>query len=218
MEDPEKRPLPGEVGESISADVSLYRPDSLGLGGPEVSFDLSIPIRATLEAERIPHLVAPCADINDPALVRILKSREEAVFIYSGFGGVILRKEVLSIGKNFLHVHGGFLPAFKGSTTNYFSLLVEDSIGASAIFMNEAIDCGPVLLRRRFSPPLDRTQIDHVVDAAARAQVLVETLQNYVEGGEWNVELPDNLGGDTYYIIHPVLKHIAMLATGASDD
>ena len=41
----------------------------------------------------------------------------------------------LNIEKKFLHVHGGYLPDYKGSTTNYYSLINENTIGASAIFL-----------------------------------------------------------------------------------
>jgi methionyl-tRNA formyltransferase len=111
-------------------------------------------------------------------------------------------------------VHGGYLPDYKGSTTNYYSLIVENTLGASAIFLSEEIDSGPVLLRREFPPPANRQAIDHIYDSGARAKVLVETLKNYMKCGGWEFELPANIGGETYYIIHPVLKHIAILDKG----
>jgi methionyl-tRNA formyltransferase len=77
--------------------------------------------------------------------------------------------------------------------------------------LNEEIDSGPVLLRRKFPPPANRQAIDHIYDSAARAKVLIQTLQDYVKSGSWHFEFPVNAGGETYYIIHPVLKHIAIL-------
>ena len=50
----------------------------------------------------------------------------------------------------FLHIHGGYVPAFKGSTTNYYSLLAEGQLGASAIFLTEDLDSGPKLHRQKF--------------------------------------------------------------------
>ena len=144
-------------------------------------------------------------------MVESIHQRSESTFIYSGFGGVLLRKNILSTGKYFLHVHGGYLPDYKGSTTNYYSLIVENTLGASSIFMNEEIDSGPVLRRQKFPPPLNGKKIDHIYDSGARAKVLVDTLRNYVNFGRWEFELPANTGGETYYIIHPVLKHIAIL-------
>ena len=59
---------------------------------------------------------------------RKLKEAGPEIIIYSGYGGVILKEKVLSQGKKFLHVHGGFLPQYKGSTTNYYSILNEGYI------------------------------------------------------------------------------------------
>ena len=127
----------------------------------------------------------------------------------------MLKDKILDAGKKFLHIHGGYLPDYKGSTTNYYSLIDENTIGASAIFLTKEIDCGPILLRKKFSPPKDRTEIDHNSDSEARAKVLIECLQNYVNSGSWEYELENNHGGETFYIIHPVLKHLAILSKSA---
>jgi methionyl-tRNA formyltransferase len=179
----------------------------------EVRFDPALPVKAVLERSGIPHAVSPTSDINDPTVVRAIGERSEPVFIYSGFGGVLLKQDLLATGKRFLHAHGGYLPDFKGSTTNYYSLLAENTFGASSLFLSAEIDSGPVLLRRKYPPPPDRRQIDHVYDSAARALVLIETLRNHAESGTWRFELPENSAGETYYIIHPVLKHIGILAS-----
>jgi methionyl-tRNA formyltransferase len=204
--------LPGQTGASgTPAD-----PDAVGHGEDcwsHARFDPGLPARAVLDRCGIPYAVSESADINDTAVVRAIGERPESVFVFSGFGGVLLRQDILATGKRFLHVHGGYLPDFKGSTTNYFSLLAENTFGASSLFLSAEIDSGPVLLRRKFPPPPDRTKIDHVYDSAARALVLIETLQNYVSSGSWQFELPENSAGEIYYIIHPVLKHIAILGS-----
>lgn len=178
---------------------------------PEADFDPAAPLRPWLERLGLPYEVSGSRDINDPAVVALIARAAPQVLVYSGYGGALLRDAVLATGKRFLHVHGGYLPDFKGSTTNYFSLLAEGSIGASAIFLTAEIDCGPVIRRRRFAPPVLRARIDHVYDSAARARVLVDTLEVWRRDGDWTFELADNGGGDTYYIIHPVLKHLAIL-------
>ena len=150
-------------------------------------------------------------DINSDEVITKIANRVEKVFIFSGFGGVLLKEKILDSGKKFLHIHGGYLPDYKGSTTNYYSLINDNAIGASAIFLTKEIDCGPILLRKKFPPPKDRTEIDHSTDSEARAEVLIECLQNYVHSGSWEYELENNLGGETFYIIHPVLKHLAIL-------
>lgn len=210
LEHSSDKPLPGQIDNSQSnrkSDIAVETDECWS----EAHFDSNQPIRVLLDELGISYEVSTCKDINDPFVVEAIRRRTETVFIYSGFGGVLLRKDVLSTGKHFLHVHGGYLPDYKGSTTNYYSLIVENTLGASAIFMSAEIDCGPVLLRRKFPPPANRQAIDHIYDSGARAKVLVETLQNYLKCGGWEYELPTNFGGETYYIIHPVLKHIAII-------
>ena len=162
----------------------------------------------------IEYEISPNSDINSNEVLTIISNRVEPVFIFSGFGGVLLGDDVLSSGKKFLHIHGGYLPDYKGSTTNYYSLINENTIGASSMFLTKEIDCGPVLLRKKFSPPENRTEIDHIYDSEARAKVLIETLEYYVESGSFNFELENNKGGETFYIIHPVLKHLSILQGG----
>ena len=164
-----------------------------------------------LEKANIQYDIAPNSDINSSEVVGMISNRPEPVFIFSGFGGVLLHNNILEVGKKFLHVHGGYLPNYKGSTTNYYSLIEENTIGASSIFLTKEIDCGPVLIRRKFPAPKDRTKLDHIYDSEARSKVLIETANNYVKSGSWDFELENNLGGETFYIIHPVLKHLAIL-------
>lgn len=204
------RLLPSFVIVLENRDGSLL-PGQLQIKGETVSA-----LDEVLATAGIPYVRASSRDINDPSVVDEILVRPESVFIYSGFGGVLVGKTVLATGKRFLHIHGGYLPDFKGSTTNYFSLLAEDEMGASAIFLTEQIDSGPVICRKKYPPPTQREQIDHVVDSEVRADVLIETLRSFQRTGEWRFELEENSGGETYYVIHPLLKHIAILAGEAS--
>ena len=207
------KPLPGQLDKSQSNRGSERIIEDEECWS-DAHFDSTQPIKVLLDELGISYEVSTSKDINDPTVVNIIRRRAETTFIYSGFGGALLRKNVLSTGKYFLHVHGGYLPDYKGSTTNYYSLIMENTLGASAIFLSEEIDSGPVLLRREFPPPANRQAIVHIYDSGARAKVLVETLKNYLKCSGWEFELPANVGGETYYIIHPVLKHIAILDTG----
>ena len=168
-----------------------------------------------LSGAKIDFDVAPNSDINSEILIKIIENRPEKVFVFSGYGGVILKEKILESGKKFLHVHGGYLPFYKGSTTNYYSLINENIIGASAIFLTKDIDSGPILLRKKFSSPKNRIEIDHNADSEARAKVLIECLKNYLHFGYWKYDLKDNNGGETFYIIHPVLKHLAIMSKEA---
>jgi len=163
-----------------------------------------------IEKNNIPYDIAPSVDINSDEILSLLSQRKEEVFIFSGFGGVILGENILNSNKKFLHVHGGYLPDYKGSTTNYYSLINENLVGASSIFLSKKIDSGPVLYRKKFAAPHDRTQIDHVYDSKVRSEVLIETLKNYIKHEKWHFESENNNSGEVYYIIHPMLKHLAI--------
>ena len=177
----------------------------------EVNNNLLEPIQVTMEASTVEYEQLETTNIHDLTVIKSIQERPETIFIYSGYGGVILRKELFLTGKKFLHVHGGYLPEYKGSTTSYYSLIIDNNIGASSIFLDKEIDSGPLLRRKKFPPPRDRTQIDHIFDSAARAKVLVETLQEYQNSGKF-LSKEDLEKGETYFIIHPILKHIAILA------
>ena len=187
LENKEKNFLPGQTNGSLGKIIKI-------LEKAAISFEIS-----------------PNSNINSNEVLDILLLRRENIFIFSGFGGVLLKNRILDIGKQFLHVHGGYLPSYKGSTTNYFSLLEENVMGASSIFLTKNIDCGPVLMREKFEAPIDRTEIDHIYDSQVRAEVLIKTLKKYIEFGSFNFDFVENVGGETFYVIHPVLKHLAIL-------
>ena len=80
-------------------------------------------------------------------------------------------------------------------------------------FLSQVIDQGPILHKQNFGVPKRIEKIDHFYDSAVRARVLVNTLIKLsgrgLEGAV--MEEQQSADGDTYYIIHPVLKHIAIM-------
>ena len=142
-----------------------------------------------------------------------IANRLEIVILFSGFGGMILNNNFLDLEKKFLHVHGGRLPSFGGSTTNYYDYLLNKQIGATAIFLTEKIDEGPVLKCMNFSKKIDMEDFDDCIDPMTRGIVLIETIKDYMRLDEWpqDVNLQKSEDRGFYYIIHPVLKHLAIL-------
>ena len=155
--------------------------------------------------------LAKSSDINSDEVVLELSLRPENVFIYSGYGGVILKKNILSIGKKFLHIHGGYIPNYKGSTTNYYSILEKNKMGASAIFLNKKIDSGPIINRKEFCPPKNKFEIDYFYDSYLRGIILVNILKQYKIKKAIKPKTISQKNYKNYFIIHPVLKHIALL-------
>lgn len=182
-------------------------------------FDPNTAIRDDLDRLGAPVETVEETDVNAPAVVAAVAALPGETVIYSGFGGQILRRDLLGAGKRFLHVHGGFLPGYRGSTTNYYSLLAEGTIGASAIFLTEEIDGGPILARRHYPAPPDRTHLDHLHDSAARADMLCAVLRSYEETGEWpRAEVDAAERAETFYVVHPVLKHLAVYGAAEGEE
>ncbi len=202
-------PLPGQMADDTGNSFHAI-PDQFSKIG--FVFKPSEPLEDTLTQSGIPFRYISSVDINSNEVIGAIQESLEPVFIYSGFGGAILRDKILGMGKKFLHIHGGYLPDYKGSTTNYYSLINENECGATSIFMEEEIDSGPILISRRFPSPEDRREIDYIYDSIFRAKVLVETIQKFSIDGRWHFEVPNYISGETYFIIHPVLKHIAILS------
>lgn len=195
------------------------RPGQIAAGSPGTKpvacdwgvFDPSVSVEETAAAQGLSFAAAPNGDINSPELREALSGHAAAVCVYSGFGGVLLRPEILACGKRFLHVHGGWLPDYKGSTTNHFSALEQGFCGASSLFLTADIDGGGILLRKKFAVPGDVRLLDHVYDALFRTEVLLDTLEYYAREGKWPAAGAENAKTDHYYIMHPVLRHVLAL-------
>lgn len=173
------------------------------------------PLEDTLAAHGVALESIGATDINSEPVIEALSRSPERIAIYSGYGGAILRAPVLGLGVQFLHAHGGWLPQYKGSTTNYYSLLAEGCCGASVIVMTEQLDGGPVLHRRRFPPPPNPALLDHVYDPLYRAIVMADAVQHYVEHGAFAPMATAQDASGMYYIMHPLLRHVCILGMEA---
>lgn len=207
--------LPGQGGGRIADAPGYAADDQLW---QDAHFDPNTALDDDLAALGAPVTRIEAINVNDGAVVAALADLPGDVVLYSGYGGQILRAPVLDAGKRFLHVHGGYLPDYPGSTTSYFSLLADGTLGATAIFLTEDIDAGPILLRERFPAPPDLTHLDHLHDAAARAVVLCRVLAIHGRTGGWpSVDIAPSPRPGPFYVIHPVLKHLAVYGPGGTD-
>jgi len=149
--------------------------------------------------------------INDPVCIQWLNEQAADLVIFSGFGGELVKSEVLGAGAPLLHMHAGWLPDYRGSTTVYYSLLKEGTIGVSAITLTAEIDSGPIVARKMFPPPPPGVDLDYCYDSAVRADLLVDVIDRFLKKGELDqLEIESSSQGSDYYIIHPLLKHIVL--------
>lgn len=174
-------------------------------------FDIDEPILYTIKKYEIPYQIVGEKDINSQILQESITLCPAKYMIYSGYGGYILKPHLFQLEKKYIHVHAGMLPQYRGSTTVYYSILQEKMLGASAIFLTPGLDEGDIIYSQQFSLPEDSVDVDYIYEPYARAVVLVAALQKYFVDGDRSVVLQTETGAETYFIIHPVLKHLALL-------
>jgi len=159
------------------------------------------------------------SDVNSPSLIFKLKKSVSNLTIYSGYGGQIIKQDVLDTGKRILHIHAGALPEYRGSTTIYYAILNKESCGATAIILDSDIDTGTIVGSKLFDPPKSGTDIDFKLDIDYRVSLLINVVLDYQENGDFKSKLIQPADkGKVYYIAHPVLRHVAMLRGGSADE
>ncbi len=181
-------------------------------------FDVDCPIIFSLEKAGIPYVLVNSRNINSEQMTEVIRTSEEKYLIYSGYGGEILKKPLFQLGKKYIHIHAGILPKYRGSTTFYYSYLQEGKVGATAIFLNEKIDCGEIITQSVFEVPQKMVNADYIYEPYIRSQVLVNVLNKYIECGGFAPRSQENEKAEDYFIIHPVLKHLALLKMGYQEN
>ena len=149
--------------------------------------------------------------VNDEAVQCAIEDVGPQLVIYSGFGGQLVHTRTLQTAPAFLHIHSGWLPDYRGSTTLYYAILEGNKCGVSAILLNEKIDQGPVIARRYYDWQAPASDIDHLYDGAIRADLLIRVMRSWLKDESLKPELTQrSTDGRTFYVIHPVLKHLAL--------
>ncbi len=157
--------------------------------------------------------IVEVGSVNAPEVVALLGTYSPDLVVFSGFGGELVHDDVLSAAGPLLHMHAGLLPQYRGSTTIYYSYLQEGNMGVSAIYLSNEIDAGQIIARKTFPAPPRGANVDYYYDSVIRSDLLVSVLSTYEGAGVFAAYVCDDASsGDerTYYIIHPLLKHIAL--------
>lgn len=146
------------------------------------------------------------SNLNDDVIFDAINYLKPELIVCSLCGRQIVGEKLLSLAP-FLHIHCGWLPDYKGSTTIYYSILKEKMCGVSAILLEKEIDTGKIVAKKKYPIPPKGIDIDYVYDNAIRGDLLVEALKSREK---W-IPIKQPEGGTMYYVIHPVLKHLAYL-------
>ena len=184
---------------------------------PEIDFENGFCIEDFLSVADWSFVKMQKSDVNTPEVADAISQTSGKVVVYSGYPGVIVRDPLLDVGKLLLHVHPGKLPEFRGSTTIYYSLLAEEPMTFSVIALNSVIDGGHVIHEESHQAPEDRRLIDEYVDNALRARALVNALEKFSSPQQarsiGKMNGPDvNPNSTEHFVIHPVLKHLAIMS------
>lgn len=170
-------------------------------------FNISESVEQTLKKNKMTFKEFKFNDINNHELIEFIKKSNTEYFIFTGGG--ILKDEILSCRSKFIHFHPGIVPEYRGSTCFYYSIINQGYCGVTAFIMNKGLDTGDIIYQKKFLKPSHQF-IDDVYDANIRSETLIDILKNnYLEKNQTTKQ--DKIEGNTYFIIHPVLKHIAIL-------
>lgn len=181
------------------------------------SFDPKKSIRESLEEGNISFETVTAKSLNDPPVVMAVSACAPKYLLFSG--GSILRKEILSKGKKFIHIHPGYVPDIKGSMAIEWSILISGRCAASAFFMVERIDEGEILARSYFDPPgLEHSNIPALYSSHIRSEVLIDVIRNYVDTGSFQGEPQVPSQGNTYFKMHPVLNNIVFFESSKHEN
>jgi folate-dependent phosphoribosylglycinamide formyltransferase PurN len=154
--------------------------------------------------------VVYCYDLNVPVVVDTLKKAAPDLVVFTGGG--LIRAEVLQhCGAGIANCHMGILPRYRGMDVVEWPVLEDrlDQVGTTVHFMDQGIDTGDILQKRKVSTQSVAT-FKELRDRFERCmcEQFVETCLDYLNGRVERVpQAPED--GKQYFLMHPRLLQIA---------
>ena len=125
--------------------------------------------------------------------------------------GLILPKPILTAPRlGCFNLHGSLLPRWRGAAPIQRAIMAGDDVtGVCIMLMDEGLDTGDIIYQKTFEKPQHKF-LDEIYDPYIRSETLVDIVsQNLLN--KQNFKKQNIHDGETYFIIHPVLKHIAVI-------
>lgn len=142
-------------------------------------------------------------DVNSEIINKSLNLLNSKLNFISTYPGEIV-KNISLLKKRLLHCHSGDLPKFKGSTTVYYSIILNKKIYVTIFEMKKKIDVGKIHYKKFFNNPKNLNDIEKKFDDKIRALTIIEYLKSkktYQKNYDKNNYLP-------YYVAHPIIRQI----------
>ena len=175
--------------------------------------NLSDSLQITFKENNWHYIEVNNVNVNSDDVLIELKRFDSDIIVFAGYGGQILWSGHFITGRKYLHMHPGSLPEEKGSTTIYYSILNKKKCSVTAFCMTEKIDDGENILCEEYPVPFKGVDIDRWFDNIIRADCFKKAIL-LIKSGKPTKEKP-TISSEEYYVIHPVLKHVALLSLKA---
>jgi methionyl-tRNA formyltransferase len=122
--------------------------------------------------------------LADPAIARLLSDAKIDVAVQGGIG--ILKGALLAAPRSgWLNVHPGKLPQYRGNACPEWAVLSGDQVIATAHFLDDGIDTGPVICEERYEVGAGWSYFEFRANLYRHcARVLVQALDRLERAGE----------------------------------
>ncbi|NLN96058.1 MAG: hypothetical protein GX128_07815 [Bacteroidales bacterium] len=100
-------------------------------------------------------------NFNSDELINCIKSNIKGVILVGASG--ILKREILSIPDvKFINIHSGIVPNYKGLDNFFYSLLYNDPLGCSIFYIDEGIDTGKLIFKKKVQLLIDKGKLKEI--------------------------------------------------------
>jgi folate-dependent phosphoribosylglycinamide formyltransferase PurN len=150
-------------------------------------------------------------DQNSPAAILQIKQWSPDLAIFTG--GNILRQEVLKLFRiGVLNSHLALLPEIRGMSSPEWSLLCGVPLGITIHLMDDGIDTGPILLRRKFIAPDECVLLVDLRNRmiAEGIDLIAETVRGLDSGAVTPIPQAEHEKDSQFFVMHDQLKALAM--------
>lgn len=167
-------------------------------------------LHAIARDNKIPYFIV--SDYNHSKSLKILQSIKPDVILFTGGG--LLQAPLLEIPRlGILNCHTGILPQYRGMDVVEWTAIEQKvnsvGFGATLHFMDNGVDTGPILLKKKISPKSDATFEEIRAELETRmVELMIEGIKE-LRSGNFVAQPQEQKDGRQYFVMHPRLKKVA---------